>query len=99
MSFLVSKPRPSSSDYEKITHSDDREDSDTLPTVTSYLHLKPAQSSQTLDKDLVLRRIRHRKRVNKVRNLFQTLVSSPFSTTDSVRVQEKKWVDDAFAAP
>ncbi|CBI19614.3 unnamed protein product, partial [Vitis vinifera] len=77
MSFLVSKPQPSSSDSEKITNSDDREDSDTLLTVTSYLHLKPAQSSQTLDKDLVLRRIRHRKRVNK----------------------EKKWVDDAFAAP
>ncbi|RVW98751.1 hypothetical protein CK203_024091 [Vitis vinifera] len=43
--------------------------------------------------------MRNRKRVNNVGNLSQALVSSPFSTTDSVSVQKKKWVDDAFAAP
>ncbi|BFG17871.1 hypothetical protein CerSpe_041450 [Prunus speciosa] len=64
--------------------------------VSSHVHIKPTHTSQPLDKDVVLRRIRQRKRVNRVRAALQALlISSPFSPP----VHENKWVDDAFAAP
>lgn len=68
--------------------------------ISNQLFLKPAHRSQTLDRDVVLRRIRQRKRINKVRSAVQTLLTSPFSTKIDHHnsVPEKKWVDDAFAA-
>ncbi|KAJ4962925.1 hypothetical protein NE237_022864 [Protea cynaroides] len=75
---------------------EDREEAETLNTVSSHLYLKPSQNSETLDKDQILRRIRHRKRVNKVSNALQALLSSPFS---SKSIAEPNWLDDAFPAP
>lgn len=69
--------------------------------VTSQLFLKPIENSGNLDKEVVLRRIRHRKRVNKVRAVVGSILSLPFSTktdTGDASVRQKKWVDDAFAA-
>lgn len=64
--------------------------------VSTLLYLKPTHTSETLDKDVVLRRIRQRKRVNKLRAALQALLTTPVSPS----VHEKnKWVDDAFAAP
>lgn len=79
---------------------EDQEDPETKETVTSHLCIKPAHSNQPLDKEVVLRRIRLRKRVNKVRAALQPFLS-PFSAKpkpDKVSMPERKWVDDAFAA-
>ncbi|KAJ9166150.1 hypothetical protein P3X46_020936 [Hevea brasiliensis] len=103
MSFLLSKTQPTLSEAEnKTTNSDSREDEDdpeflsSVP-VTSHVHLKPAHSTQTLDKEMVLRRIRQHKRHSKVRAAVQGFFGSPVSSkTDTVSVS---WVDDAFAAP
>jgi hypothetical protein len=70
--------------------------------VTSHLYIKPKHPAQTLDKEVVLRRFRQRKRLNKVKATLKALLGSPFSEKPeqvSVPVPEKKWVDDAFAAP
>ncbi|PON88968.1 hypothetical protein TorRG33x02_151970 [Trema orientale] len=69
--------------------------------VTSHLYLKPAHSSQSLDKEEVLQRIRQRKRVNMVRNALQSVLrlsSSSPSKPNKVSVPQRRWVDDAFAA-
>ncbi|OVA18602.1 hypothetical protein BVC80_1831g152 [Macleaya cordata] len=83
-------------------YSEVREEPDeVLKSSTSRLYLmKP---TETLDKDVILRRIRHIRRVNKVRDAVQTLLRSPpFSGyyNDEVSVMEKQWLAmDAFSAP
>ncbi|KAI3439678.1 uncharacterized protein J3R85_004516 [Psidium guajava] len=75
--------------------------------VTSHVHLKPAHSSQVLDRDTVLRRIRLRKRMNRFRASVQSLLGSSPGTSATVKKAEKasvtsntkRWIDDAFAAP
>ncbi|PRQ26957.1 hypothetical protein RchiOBHm_Chr6g0300191 [Rosa chinensis] len=64
--------------------------------VSTLLHLKPSHTSETLDKEVVLRRIRQRKRVDKLRAALQSLLTSPVLPSAH---EKKKWVDDAFAAP
>ncbi|CAI9116634.1 OLC1v1017831C1 [Oldenlandia corymbosa var. corymbosa] len=74
--------------------------------VTSHLYLKPTHAAGTLDREVVLRRIRHRKRVNNVKKAFHSLLSYPFSTRNvdnkaappAPVPQTVKWADDAFAA-
>ncbi|KAK3231519.1 hypothetical protein Dsin_003400 [Dipteronia sinensis] len=81
------------------SHEEDQEvNQESLNYVSSHLYLRPTHTSETLDKDVVLRRIRHRKRLNKVRNALQGFLgwSVPTNKTDKVSV---KWLDDAFAAP
>ncbi|KAH1252411.1 hypothetical protein GmHk_04G009387 [Glycine max] len=65
-------------------------------SVTSQLCIKPIRNSEKLDKEVVLRRIRHRKRMNKVRSAVGAFLFS--SSTADASAQGKKWVDDAFAA-
>ncbi|XP_052109515.1 uncharacterized protein LOC110274446 [Arachis duranensis] len=71
------------------------EKEESVPTVTSKLFLKPSENQKpgNMDKEVVLRRIRHRRRVNKVRAAVGSFFSSPFSTD-----HHRKWVDDPFAA-
>ncbi|KAF6155752.1 hypothetical protein GIB67_007399 [Kingdonia uniflora] len=69
---------------------------DVQMTITSHLYLKPTHTSEPMDKDVVLRRIRQRKRVYRFRNALQAILSSPFSRKNE---GEKKWLDDAFSAP
>lgn len=70
--------------------------------VTSHLLIKPTHSTQPLDKEVVLRRIRQRKRVNKLRAALESFFL-PFSqkpnNNDKACLPEtdKRWVDDAFA--
>ncbi|TYJ28640.1 hypothetical protein E1A91_A06G014000v1 [Gossypium mustelinum] len=55
---------------------------------------------------MVLRRIRHRKRMNNFRSAFQSFIGSSSSSSSSTKMtkngkgssNELKWVDDAFAA-
>lgn len=107
MSSTVSKSQPTvdSKDENMIAGSSsavDQEDPETQNPVTSHLCIRPMHSTQTLDKEVVLRRIRQRKRVNKVKATLKALLSSPLPESenpDKVSVHQKKWVDDAFAAP
>ncbi|KAA8547280.1 hypothetical protein F0562_003856 [Nyssa sinensis] len=103
MAFVISKNQPSFSEKEaeKVNHSEGRDDAGTINSVTSHLYLKSsssssAHSSETLDKDVILRRIRHHKCLNKVRTTFQALVNSSSSSA-----HEHKWleVNDAFSGP
>ena len=65
--------------------------------ISSHLHLKPAG---TLDKAVVLRRIRHRKRVNKLKSALQSVVALPPAADGNQSSAPRiRWVDDAFAAP
>lgn len=96
MSSLVSKKPDTKTAYSEEMEPETRND------VTSHIYIKPDKSSGTqqqrvsLDKDVVLRRIRHQKRVNKVRNALQALVTSTFSDATA---DERLWLDDAFSAP
>ncbi|KAB1220511.1 hypothetical protein CJ030_MR3G015764 [Morella rubra] len=65
----------------------------------SRLYIKSTNSAQPLDREVVLRRIRQRKRVNKIKSTLQALFGLPFSgKPEKVSAHEKRWVDDAFAA-
>ncbi|XAR61823.1 hypothetical protein NMG60_11016347 [Bertholletia excelsa] len=105
MSSIVSKnQQPLSELSENIDESNnntqDREEFEGPGRVSSHVYLKPAHSAETLDEAVVLRRIKHRKRMNRVRTAVQALLSSPFAAhPEQVSVHEKRWVDDAFAAP
>ncbi|PIN19109.1 hypothetical protein CDL12_08220 [Handroanthus impetiginosus] len=102
MCSAVSKKQPNSTNPEAAQEENELQEQEN--PVTSHLYLKPAHTTGTLDKTVVLRRIRHRKRVNKVKSAVQALFSSPFT---SVKTDDKKtssvgqirWADDAFAAP
>ncbi|KAF3670194.1 putative kinase [Capsicum annuum] len=71
--------------------------------VTSQIYLK---SAGQMNKDVALRRIRHRKQVNKFKAATQSFLWFPTfknsSKNDGNKVSNSKiirWVDDAFAAP
>lgn len=97
MAFVISEAQQSfsHSEAEKVTQQDDRPS-----PITSQLYLKSSSSSSSskanLNKDVVLRRIRHHKCLNKVRSAFQGLLVS----SDSEEAQQK-WLDqnDSFSFP
>ncbi|KAG5061142.1 hypothetical protein AAZX31_01G169100 [Glycine max] len=78
-------------------------DSNTLDGVSSQLQLKSSlsskASSQTLNKQQVLNRIRHRKSLNRIRGAFEDLLGSSKGNTASA--QDQIWLqqDDAFSSP
>ncbi|KAL5987194.1 hypothetical protein ACLOJK_041191, partial [Asimina triloba] len=89
-------------------YSQEQEESGTLLDggVTSFLCLKPRgpqeQPRGVLDKDVVLRRIRQRKRATKVRSAIQAVVGGISLSAVEVgaeREWERRWPDDAFSAP
>ncbi|KAF7136549.1 hypothetical protein RHSIM_Rhsim08G0109000 [Rhododendron simsii] len=95
MASMASKSHPISQ-AEEVSISDGSRAKSTTEAVTSCIHLKSSsgQISQPLDKEVVLRRIRHHKCLNKIRNTFQALLSTPPPS-------EHRWLepDDAFSAP
>ncbi|CAK9151535.1 unnamed protein product [Ilex paraguariensis] len=101
MAFMISKHQPSFSEAaEKVSVSDQRDETEIINSVTSQLYLKSSSSSahhtseKALDKDVVLRRLRHHKCLNRIKNTFGALLS----TTPSGG-QRQKWLeqDDAFS--
>ena len=107
MSSIEPQNHPTQSQSETITtnhnniESEDHQNHENQSHVTSQLCLKHTHSSEKLDKDVVLRRFRHRRRVNKVQTVVKALVGSLFSTksTDKVSAHNNmRWADDAFAA-
>ncbi|KAJ6675730.1 hypothetical protein OIU85_011846 [Salix viminalis] len=76
MSSLACKtqsPPESENNISNATSSEDQEDPEIFNSVTSFVYIKPAHSTKTRDKEEVLRRIRQRKRANKVRGGLQGL--------------------------
>ncbi|KAA0065270.1 hypothetical protein E6C27_scaffold82G006120 [Cucumis melo var. makuwa] len=69
------------------------------PAVTRHIVVKssPSHSNQALEKAVVLRRIRQRKRVNKLRAAVGALFSSPF-TDKTEETHQRKWVDEPFTS-
>ncbi|KAI5665863.1 hypothetical protein M9H77_15716 [Catharanthus roseus] len=105
-SFIISKNhhnQPSSTTTACEPTQSQNETSIENASVTSQLYLLKSSSSsstrrpsESLDKEIVLRRIRHHKSMNKVRNALQSLLAnSPASDS------EYKWLElgDNFSSP
>ncbi|GMN29818.1 hypothetical protein TIFTF001_002572 [Ficus carica] len=90
MAFVVSEAPQSLSESEA-----DRKATLKDSPITSQLYLK-SSSSKALNKEVVLRRIRHHKCLNKVRSAFQGLL-----TTSHEEDAHQKWLDqnDNFSSP
>ncbi|KAI0501558.1 hypothetical protein KFK09_016503 [Dendrobium nobile] len=99
-SAIPQKPPSSSS----TTSSSNDENSS---TITSFLHLRPSASSgetsshqPSLDKEIVLRRIRHWKRVNRLHGVLYSFLRSPLDLKEKDCLNAGDgWVDDAFSSP
>ncbi|CAN6338788.1 unnamed protein product [Urochloa humidicola] len=73
--------------------------------VTSCLYLRPGAGS--LDRDAVLRRIRHRRRHNRLRDTLRSMLQAPppaaaaeQESVDGGAERQRPWpLDDAFSAP
>ncbi|ONK64873.1 uncharacterized protein A4U43_C07F30890 [Asparagus officinalis] len=91
MAFLIPK-KPSTSSYED-------ENSIAQSNITSCLYLKPKESDEatngkSFEKEVVLRRIRHKKRVNRIQGAFQS-----FHVTAEREREADGWLEDAFSCP
>ncbi|XP_022741687.1 uncharacterized protein LOC111293178 [Durio zibethinus] len=99
MDFMIPKAQPYVLGVDQKLMSaknPEEKDAQTTNSVTSQLQIKSSarSSPEALDKEVVLRRIRHHKCKNKVKSVFQALVGG------SGQAQEK-WMElgDAFTCP
>ncbi|GAU17421.1 hypothetical protein TSUD_232980 [Trifolium subterraneum] len=96
MAFMISRPE---SGTEKVSLDHQEEKNSTIDSaISSELHLKSSlssKSSSTLDKEVVLQRIRHHKSINRIKSAFEGLCRY------SASAQEQKWLqqDDVFSSP
>ncbi|KAK3412232.1 hypothetical protein EUGRSUZ_I01021 [Eucalyptus grandis] len=102
MAFLISqgqhRRRPLSEAEElklKAGHEEERGTGGDAGHVTTRLYLSkaPSDAASSLEKDAVLRRIRHHRRINRVRTAFESILGGSSS------VQEEPLDDDAFSSP
>ncbi|XP_010908094.1 uncharacterized protein [Elaeis guineensis] len=104
MAFLIPK-KPLHSSPGAYDDDDDDERPRPQSSVTSCIYLKPdtggaAAVRRSLDKEVVLRRIRHRKRVNQIRTAIQSLLgASPDTGEKDGELPSSWWLDDVFSAP
>lgn len=102
MAFMISKAQQCISETEKSNQNHPEvEDKQALACpVSSQLHLKP--SVHSMDKDVILKRIRHHKRTNKVKNAIQALATftGSLDQENMVSADQRKWLDpdDAFSS-
>ena len=82
----------------------DEETGDAAAGVTSRLYLyRPGHGAGPLEKDAVLRRIRHRRRANRLQDTLRSLLvqqkqqAAPEPDGDGKR--PVTWLDDAFSSP
>lgn len=98
MDFLLSKSEPSLPEDEKVQHEKGER-------ITSQLYLRtsPSQNgnSQALNKDVILRRIRHHKCLNKIRSAFQPVFSTSHTTAEADLISAEEWLvtGDVFSSP
>ncbi|KAL6622550.1 hypothetical protein ACP70R_032429 [Stipagrostis hirtigluma subsp. patula] len=73
--------------------------------VTSCLYLhRPGPGAGALDRDAVLRRIRHRRRHNHLRDTLRSMIQAPppppeTETNNMDGESQLAWLDDAFSSP
>lgn len=98
---MVSKAQQSFSENEKLNlnHSEVEDNQVLTSPVSSQLHLKP--SAHAMDRDVILKRIRHHKTVNKVKKTLQALAASSLDQENMASAYQQKWQDpqDAFSSP
>ena len=103
-SYMVSQNPP------RAAHAGDRDSDDgraaaEVTPVTSCLYLhRPGPGAGALDRDAVLRRIRHRRRHNRLRDTLRSMLQAPPpepepENTDVERQQLAWQLEDAFSAP
>ncbi|PWA54646.1 hypothetical protein CTI12_AA431970 [Artemisia annua] len=89
-----------SNDPDNVFLEDDYDEDNTSRCVSRRLYLKPTHASGNLDKQVILKRIRRRKRMNLVKStinsLFATKTTPP---TGNSSPNKMRWIDDPFAAP
>lgn len=74
------------------------QDNETPDFVSTHIYIRRIPSTQALDREVVLRRIRQRRRANKVRSVFQLLFRFPFLSKKH-EVNNDHDEDDASTAP
>ncbi|KAL0377794.1 UNVERIFIED_CONTAM: hypothetical protein Sradi_3084900 [Sesamum radiatum] len=97
MAFMISKNQPSSPE-KMISFSHNDGSTEPLPgSVSTQLFLK--SSAQSLDKEVVLRRLRHHKTINRVKNAFQAMLAPQPPAAEEL--YEEKWLQhgDTFTSP
>lgn len=75
-----------------------REDTEIPDFVTTHICIKRIHTTQALDREVILRRIRQRRCANKVRSVFQLLFSYPFLSKKHDGNDDQD-PDDASTAP
>ncbi|KAF2283653.1 hypothetical protein GH714_013279 [Hevea brasiliensis] len=90
MAFVISQSQQSLTAEDKENHTQ-------LGPVSTQLHLKSSSkpSSRALDKEVILRRLRHHKSMNKVRNALQALASSS-EREDMVSTNQQSLTEDTL---
>ncbi|KAL7141282.1 hypothetical protein ABFS83_08G043100 [Erythranthe nasuta] len=106
MAFLISKSQQPSSSFsdnsEKLSFNNKDgggENEKVTETVSTQLLLKP--SPESLDKEVVLRRLRHHKTMVKVKNVFQAVLTPAPSPHTDRELYEEKWLQqgNSFTSP
>nr|XP_009397306.1 PREDICTED: uncharacterized protein LOC103982190 [Musa acuminata subsp. malaccensis] len=95
MAFLVpQKPPSSSSSSPSPSFGDENQGGN---PVTSCLYLKPDAERRSLDRAVVLRRIRYRKRVNQFRAALVSFLKPKIAVEKDG--DPDAWLHDAFSSP
>ena len=92
---------PLSSPPAAAAHDEGDGDAAAVVRVTSrmYLH-RPGPGAGPLEKDAVLRRIRHRRRANRLRDTLRSLlVLQQHAAPEPEDGERPAWLDDAFTSP
>ena len=94
MDFMIPKAQPYISGTDQKVMNENNPETNNPVTRQLQITSSARSSPEALDKEVVLRRIRHHKFKNKVKSVFQALVGS------SEQAQEK-WMElgDAFTCP
>lgn len=96
--LTAEREKGSTIDHHNRDKGDNNKDSLTVNDgISSQLQLK--SFSQTMDKHVVLRRIKKHKSYNKAKSAFETLLGT--LKTEANTAQEHKWLqhDDTFSSP
>lgn len=102
MAFIIPK-KPSKSNSSTPSSSFEDENSLSHSNVTSHLYLKPkgsneAANGRSFEKGVVLRRIRHRKRVNRIQGAIWSFFTAKQGREEKER-EADGWLEDAFSSP
>ncbi|XP_004509197.1 uncharacterized protein [Cicer arietinum] len=107
MAFSFSRSESTLTEKEKIDRQyqhketeENNKDSATVDSgISSQLQLKSPSYSQTLDKHVVLRRIKQRKSYNKAKGAFEALLGTLKNEANTA--QQQNWLqhDDTFSSP